>query len=107
MDATLYQLLLLFLLFYLFLIRPEQKKAKKHAEMLNALKRGDKIMTRSGVYATVVKIENETDISVQIADNVTIVMSKAGVLNLCDEGKNVPAQSSTPAVSAKNKKTKK
>ena len=52
-DGTLYQLLLLFLLFYLFLIRPEMKKAKKHQAMLDGLKRGDKILTRGGLYGKI------------------------------------------------------
>ena len=56
MDTTLYQLLILFLLFYVFLIRPELKKAKKHQAMLDALKKGDKVLTRGGLYGVIMHI---------------------------------------------------
>lgn len=96
-DSTLYQLLILFLLFYLFLIRPEMKKAKKHQEMLNALKKGDKIVTRGGLYATIVKIENENDLLAEIADGITVALSKGGVLSLADADNTVAAPSTTAA----------
>ena len=101
MDSTLYQLLILFLLFYLFLIRPEMKKAKKHQEMLAGLKKGDKILTRGGIYGTIVKVENDNDLSVEVADGVTIVLNKIGVLQ--------PAEVSVRPVAEVNasKKTKK
>ncbi len=95
MDTTLYQLLILFLLFYLFLIRPEAKKAKKHQEMLNSLKKGDKIITRSGVYGVVSKVQNENDLLVDIAEGVTIVLNKMGVFSLADEAGAPSANSQT------------
>ena len=103
MDSTLYQLLILFLLFYLFLIRPEMKKAKKHQEMLSGLKKGDKILTRGGVYATIVKVENDNDLLVEIADGVTVVLNKIGVLQLVE----APSQQATEVKPKASKKTKK
>lgn len=84
-DGTLYQLLLLFLLFYLFLIRPEIKKAKKHQAMLDSLKRGDKILTRGGLYGVINKIENDNDLLVDIANGTTVVINKIGVMSLANE----------------------
>lgn len=84
-DGTLYQLLLLFLLFYLFLIRPELKKAKKHQAMLDSLKRGDKILTRGGLYGVINKIENDNDLLVDIANGTTVVINKMGVMSLANE----------------------
>lgn len=84
-DGTLYQLLLLFLLFYLFLIRPELKKAKKHQAMLDGLKKGDKILTRGGLYGVINKIENDNDLLVDIADGTTVVINKMGVMSLANE----------------------
>lgn len=109
MDSTLYQLLILFLLFYLFLIRPEMKKAKKHQEMLNALKKGDKIMTRGGLYGVITKVENEFDLLVQIADGVVVSLNKAGVLGLAEETSApvAPAPKATAKNKSANKKTKK
>ena len=103
MDGTLYQLLLLFLLFYFFLIRPELKKAKKHQEMLNGLKKGDKIITRGGLYGVISKVQNENDLLVDIAGNVTVVIKKAGILGLADDVKAPVA----PVAKVSNKKTKK
>lgn len=102
-DGTLYQLLLLFLLFYLFLIRPEMKKAKKHQAMLDGLKRGDKILTRGGLYGKISKVENDNDLLVDIADGVTVVINKIGILSLADEESASTSQSQNKNL----KKTKK
>ena len=100
MDSTLYQLLILFLLFYLFLIRPEMKKAKKHQAMLDALKKGDKIITRGGIYGVISKVQNDNDLLVDIADGVTIVLNKMGVFSLADQN------TASPASETQNKKKK-
>lgn len=107
MDSTLYQLLILFLLFYLFLIRPEMKKAKKHQAMLNALKKDDKIITRGGIYGVITKVTNNDDLLVKIADNVEITLSKSGVWELADNtletaSSSIPNQKKTTS-KAKNK----
>ena len=102
-DGTLYQLLLLFLLFYFFLIRPELKKAKKHQAMLDDLKRGDKILTRGGLYGVITKIENENDLLVEIAGGVTVVVNKMGVLSLANES----AAQVSPAQTKDSKNSKK
>ena len=53
-------LILIFIIFYFFLIRPQQKKAKEHKNMVNAIKRGDKVITSGGIFATVEKVmEND------------------------------------------------
>ena len=104
MDGTLYQLLILFLLFYLFLIRPELKKAKKHQEMLSALKKGDKILTRGGLYGVISKVENDNDLLVKIADGVEVSVNKIGILGLADEQTAVAAP--TPKTPSKTKKSK-
>ena len=104
-DSTLYQLLILFLLFYLFLIRPEMKKAKKHQEMLDAIKKGDRVITRGGLYATIIKVENETDLSAEIANGVVVALSKNGILAVVDDNeKNI---TETKKNKTNNKKSKK
>ena len=105
MDGTLYQLLILFLLFYFFLILPELKKAKKHQEMLSALKKGDKVLTRGGLYGTITKVENDNDLSLKIADGVEVVINKIGILSLADEQTSIAAPA--PKTSGKTKKSKK
>lgn len=58
---------LLFVIFYMVLIRPQQKKAKQQAEMLKTLKSGDKVVTSSGIIATVVTVK-EDSVSIRSAD---------------------------------------
>jgi len=59
MLASLFPLLLLFAIFYFLVIRPQQKQAKKHKEMIASLKKGDKIVTTGGLIAEVVKPEED------------------------------------------------
>ena len=77
-------LILIFVIFYFFLIRPQQRKAKDHKKMVEDLKRGDKIITRGGIIGTVERIIDNEKIEVEISDNVKveILRSDAGVLSL-------------------------
>ena len=77
-SGTLVQLGLIFLIFYFLLIRPQQKKFKQHEEMLAAIKKGDKIITGGGIYATVVKAEDDI-LTVKIADGIEIKVSRMSV----------------------------
>ncbi|RZO62205.1 MAG: preprotein translocase subunit YajC [Candidatus Pelagibacterales bacterium] len=70
-------LILIFIIFYFFLIRPQQKKAKDHKNMVNALKRGDKIITSGGIFGTVERIMDDDKIEVTISDNVSIELVKS------------------------------
>jgi preprotein translocase subunit YajC len=65
--VTIVPMVLLFIVFYFILIRPQQKKAKQQAEMLKTVKSGDKIVTSSGIIATVVTVK-EDSISIRSAD---------------------------------------
>ena len=77
-------LILIFVIFYFFLIRTQQRKAKDHKKMVEDLKRGDKIITRGGIIGTVERIIDNEKIEVEISDNVKveILRSDAGVLSL-------------------------
>ena len=70
-------LILIFIIFYFFLIRPQQKKAKDHKNMVNALKRGDKVITSGGIFGTVERIMDDDKIEVTISDNVSIELVKS------------------------------
>jgi len=84
-------LILIFVIFYFFLIRPQQKKAKDHKNMVNSLKRGDKIITSGGIFGTVERIMEDDRMEVSISDNVSIELIKStGVqmlLNSTDQKK--------------------
>ena len=70
--------ILIFAIFYFLLIRPQQKKAKEHQEMLNNLKKGDKILTSGGVYGVVVGIKPAV-FELEIAEEVRIQLAKSAV----------------------------
>ena len=65
-------LVLIFVVFYFLLIRPQQKKMKQHREMLSAVRRGDKVVTGGGIIATVTKIVYENEVQVEIAEGVRV-----------------------------------
>ena len=65
-------LILIFVIFYFFLIRPQQRKAKEHKKMVEELKRGDKIVTTGGILGTVERIIDNEKIEVKISDNVVV-----------------------------------
>lgn len=71
-------LLLVFLVFWLFLIRPQQKQAKQRAEMLTALKAGDKIVTIGGICGTVSRITDDK-IYVEVAEGIVIEMLRNSI----------------------------
>lgn len=79
--AMLFPLLLMFLIFYFLLIRPQQKRAKEHQSMLNALKRGDEVVTSGGIYGTITGITENT-VTLEIANNVRIKVVKAQISSL-------------------------
>ncbi len=65
-------LVLIFVVFYFLLIRPQQKKAKAHRSMVEALKRGDKVVTGGGLLGTVTKAPEGGEVQVEIADGVRV-----------------------------------
>ena len=69
------QLVFIMLVFYFLLIRPQQKKIKQHEASLNAMKKGDEIITGGGMFAKVTNI-NEDEISVEIAKGVEVKVHK-------------------------------
>lgn len=72
-------LLLIFVVFYFLLIRPQQKKAKMHKEMLSALRRGDRVVTGGGIIGTVTKVKSDTEVQVEIADGVKVLVARDSI----------------------------
>ena len=70
-------LILIFIIFYFFLIRPQQKKAKEHKNMVSAIKRGDKIITSGGIFGIAEKVMDNDKVEVSISDNVNIELVKS------------------------------
>ena len=77
------QLILIFVIFYFFLIRPQQKKVKEHRAMVEGLKKGDKIVTSGGITGTITRVIDNEKVEVEIADNVTVeVIRGTGIQSL-------------------------
>ncbi|MDQ6975051.1 MAG: preprotein translocase subunit YajC [Mariprofundaceae bacterium] len=81
--AQLVPLILIMVVFWFLLIRPQQKRMKEHRNMVEALKKGDKIVTNSGIFATIIDIKDDF-IRVEIADGVRIKMQRDAVTSLSD-----------------------
>jgi preprotein translocase subunit YajC len=72
-------LLLIFGIMYFLLIRPQQKKMKEHQAMVNGMRRGDKVVTAGGMFGKVVKVHDEGEIEVEIADGVKVRMVQSTI----------------------------
>lgn len=70
-------IILIFVVFYFLLIRPQQKKMKQHKEMLAAIRRGDRIVTGGGIVGTVSKVIDDNEVQVEIAEGVRVRVQRA------------------------------
>ena len=75
-------LILIFVIFYFFLIRPQQKRVKEHKTMVQNLKRGDEIITSGGIIGTVDKVLEDDRIEVLLTENVKVQIVKNTVTSL-------------------------
>ena len=71
--------ILIFVIFYFLLIRPQQRRVKEHKAMVSAIQRGDKILTSGGMKGKVVRVINDFDIEVEISQGVNVVIVKSTV----------------------------
>jgi preprotein translocase subunit YajC len=79
---SLMPLVLIFVVFYFLLIRPQQKKMKAHRELIAALKRGDKVLTAGGIIGTVVKVEDDNTLLVEIAKDIRVRIARGTISEL-------------------------
>ena len=88
MDAGIGQfipLILIFVIFYFFLIRPQQKKVKEHKLLVEGLKRGDKVITTGGIVGTVERIIDNEKVEVNISENVNVeIVRSSGIQGLAN-----------------------
>ena len=71
-------LILMFVIFYFLLIRPQQKKAKEHKAMLDNLKRGNRVVTSGGIFGTIVSLD-DTTVGLEIAEKVKIKVARGNI----------------------------
>ena len=81
----------IFLIFYFLLIRPQQKQQREHQKMLEALKKGDRVLTSGGLYGTIVGTKGD-DLEVKFSDNVKLAVARSAVAKLIasDEAARAP-----------------
>jgi len=96
-------LILIFIVFYFLLIRPQQKRMKEHRAMLEALRRGDKVVTGGGIIGTVTKADGD-EVTVEIAENVRVRVLKGTITTVLQKtepvktgGDGKPAESAGAA----------
>ena len=85
-------LILIFAVFYFLLIRPQQKRMKKHKEMQANLKRGDRVLTGGGILGRIVKVEGDDILIVEIAPEVRVRAARSTISELIGQGEPVAAQ---------------
>ncbi len=87
-------LILIFVVFYFLLIRPQQKKMKLHRETIAAIRRGDKVVTGGGILGSVTKVDNEYEVTVEIAKDVKVKVRRdliSAVVSKTDPKDAVPS----------------
>jgi preprotein translocase subunit YajC len=75
-------LILIFVVFYFLLIRPQQRKAKDHKTMLDGLRRGDRVVTGGGIIGTVARVDNPEEATVDIADGVRVRVLRSTITSV-------------------------
>ena len=78
-------LILIFVIFYFFLIRPQQKKAKEHKLMVAALKRGDEVVTSGGIVGKIERVLGDDKVDILISENVTVQVVQSTIQSLLNK----------------------
>lgn len=94
--ASFIPLILIFVVFYFLLIRPQQKKAKEHQQFLGALKKGDDVVTSGGIHGRITGL-NDVIVTMEIADNVRVKVNRASILTSAQDAKNKAEAPAKPA----------
>tara|TARA_A100001015_G_C14749232_1_gene616828 strand:- start:468 stop:770 length:303 start_codon:yes stop_codon:yes gene_type:complete len=82
--ASFIPLILIFIIFYFLLIRPQQKKAKQHQILLESIKRGDQILTSGGIVGKVIKADKD-ELTVEISDKVNVKIFRSTVSDVLNK----------------------
>lgn len=96
-------LVLIFVVFYFLMIRPQQKRMKAHKEMLGALRRGDRVVLGGGIMGQVAKVTSDTEVQVEIADGVKVRVVRSAIQEVVSKTEPVAGkeeskdESETPA----------
>ncbi|RTL61926.1 MAG: preprotein translocase subunit YajC [Hyphomicrobiales bacterium] len=86
MLVNIVPILLMFVIFYFLLLRPQQQRVKQHREMVANLRRGDTVVTSGGIIGKVTKVRDEAEIEVEIAENTRVRVIKSTVSEVRAKG---------------------
>jgi preprotein translocase subunit YajC len=89
--STLLMFALIIGIFYFLILRPQQKKQKDRQKMLDAVKKGDKIVTAGGLHGTIAGLDDKT-LLIQVADNVKLKFERSAVATILKEGESEAKQ---------------
>ncbi len=103
---TFLPLLLLFVVFYFFLIRPQNKKQKETQKMIDALKKGDKVITIGGIHGVVSSVKDKT-VVVKVDDNAKIEFNKTAIATVEKSEEEIAAEAKKAVEAKEAKKSKK
>jgi preprotein translocase subunit YajC len=87
--STLIMFTLIIAIFYFMILRPQQKRQKERQKMLDAVKKGDKVVTSGGMHGTIAGIDEKT-VLLQVADNVKMKFDRSAVAAVIREGETAP-----------------
>ena len=88
---TIFPFILIFVIMYFMVIRPQQKKAKEHQELLNKLKKNDEVMTSGGIYGKVIDLK-DTIVTIEVAPNVRIRIARPQIASVISAEKPAPKE---------------
>jgi len=83
-------IILIFVIMYFLLIRPQQKKIKEHKSMVEAIRRGDQVLTQGGIIGKITKVKEGEEVEVEVAANVKVTVIKSTIVNVLN--KSEPAK---------------
>ena len=87
--VQLFPLVLIFIVFYFLLIRPQQSKMKQQREMLSGVKRGDRVVTGGGIIGLVTKVIGDNELQVELAEGVRVRIIKGTITDILTRGESV------------------
>ena len=88
-------LVLIFVVFYVLLIRPQQKKMKEHRNMVAAVRRGDRVVTGGGLIGTVTKVVSDTEVQIELAEGVRVRVVKGTLSDILSKGQPAKGEGGT------------
>lgn len=89
--AAFLPIILMFVIFYFLLIRPQQKKAKAHQEMISSLRKGDRVITSGGIHGTITSLD-DASATVEIADKVRVKVTRGSIAAMTSQSSSADDQ---------------